>query len=216
MNDESSSAQADCSRRARIALVDDDEWVRFSTARLLRAEGYQVDCYESGDAFLQSGDAASVDVVLLDMQMPGSNGIDTLRALGKGSDRPCILMLSGHGDVGLAVQAMKLGALDFLEKPASPQTLVAALDQALSHHARRGAQAAAREAACRRLEPLSERQRQVLARMVDGRPNKLIAFELGLSIRTVEAYRAQLLDKLGVRSTAEAVRIAIDAGMLGN
>jgi two-component system response regulator FixJ len=215
VKDESSPVQAGCKPGSRIALVDDDEWVRFSTARLLRAEGYQVDCYESGDAFLQSGDAASVDVVLLDMQMPGSSGIDTLRALGKGSDRPCILMLSGHGDVGLAVQAMKLGALDFIEKPASPKILVSALDQALSHHASKGAKAAVRKAACRRLEQLSDRQRQVLARMVEGRPNKLIAFELGLSIRTVEAYRAQLLDKLGVRSTAEAVRIAIDAGMIG-
>jgi two-component system response regulator FixJ len=125
-------------------------------------------------------------------------------------------MLSGHGDIGLAVEAMKLGALDFLEKPASPAVLIAALDSALAQHAQKEAKSAAREAASRRLEPLSERQRQVLAHMIEGRPNKLIAFELGLSIRTVEAYRAQLLDKLGVRSTAEAVRIAIDAGLLGN
>lgn len=201
-------------RNRRIALVDDDDWVRLSTARLLRGEGYRVDCFASGDEFLREADIGGFDVVLLDMQMPGANGLDTLRALAERGVRPCVLMLSGHGDVGLAVEAMKLGALDFLEKPVSPVVLVAAIDEAAERYERRIAEVAARALARRRIERLSDRQRQILARIVEGQPNKAIAFELGLSVRTIEAYRAELLARLGVRSTAEAVRLALAADLI--
>lgn len=204
----------DGTRARRIALVDDDDWVRLSTARLLRSEGYRVDGFASGDEFLDRADFGAFDAVLLDMQMPGANGIDTLRALAERGVRTCVLMLSGHGDVGLAVEAMKLGALDFLEKPVSPGALVAAIDEAAERHERRTAEVAARVLARRRIERLSDRQRQILCRIVEGQANKSIAFELGLSVRTIEAYRAELLGRLGVRSTAEAVRLALAADLI--
>jgi two-component system response regulator FixJ len=198
----------------RIALVEEDDWVRLSTARLLQNEGYLVDCYASGDALLSDGDLAAVDAVLLDMEMPGANGLDTLRALAGRDERPCVLVTSRHGDIGLAVEAMKLGAIDFLEKPVPRAALIAAIAEAAALHEHRGAVDAVRLLARQRIGSLSERQLQILARIVNGRSNKAIAFELGLSVRTIEAYRAELLARLGVRSTAEAVRLALAADLI--
>ena len=197
-----------------IAIVDDDDAVRTSTARLLESAGHRVLSFASGDDFLRARLPDSLNCILLDMRMPGMSGLEVLRALGEHEHAPSVLVLTGHGDIPMAVEAMKLGAIDFIEKPYAPKALLAAIDSASEHHEQmRAAMEGSREAAAL-IETLSDRQRQVLAGIVKGRPNKLIAYDLGLSIRTVEAYRAQLLDKLGVRSTAEAVRIAIAAGMV--
>jgi two-component system response regulator FixJ len=196
-----------------VAIVDDDDAVRRSTTALLERAGYRVRAFASGDAFLAAQLPGDSDCILLDMRMPGTNGIGVLKALGGWPAMPPVLVLTGHGAVSEAVEAMKLGAADFLEKPYPPTSLLQAIGQALEP--RPGNKAAAIDAAAAaKVDTLSQRQMQVLRGILKGQPNKVIAYELDLSIRTVEAYRAQLLEKLGVRGTAEAVRLAIAAGML--
>jgi two-component system response regulator FixJ len=196
-----------------IAIVDDDEMVRRSTAVLLTRAGYRTRTFESGDAFLDAQRPGDSDCVLLDMRMPGTDGLGVLQALGRWRSMPPVLMLTAHGAVPEAVEAMKLGATDFLEKPYPACDLLSAIGTALESGPT-GKAAAIDAKAVAKVAKLSPRQKQVLSFMLRGAPNKVIAFEIGLSIRTVEAYRAQLLEKLGVRGTAEAVRLAIAAGML--
>jgi two-component system, LuxR family, response regulator FixJ len=197
----------------RIAIVDDDDAVRVSTARLLESAGHRVHSFANGDDFLKARLPEGLNCVLLDMRMPGLSGLDVLRAIGDQDNPPSGLMLTGHGDIPLAVEAMKLGAIDFIEKPYAPRKLLDAIESASELYEQSQAQQSGNREAEKLVESLSERQRQVLHGIVRGRPNKIIAYELSLSIRTVEAYRAQMLEKLGVRSTAEAVRIAIAAGL---
>jgi two-component system response regulator FixJ len=201
--------------RHLVAIVDDDDAVRRSTATLLERSGYGVRQFVSGDAFLALDDRVDFDCVLLDLQMPGTGGIGILSALQARPLMPAVLVLTGHGAIAKAVEAMKLGAYDFLEKPYPAKSLMEAIGAALAARAQRRAGTVDREAAAR-ISSLSKRQHEVLKGVLDGKQNKVIAYELHLSIRTVEAYRSQLLDKLGVRGTAEAVRLAISAGMLAS
>jgi two-component system, LuxR family, response regulator FixJ len=196
-----------------VAVVDDDDAVRRSTATLLERAGYRVRAFESGDAFLAAQLPGDSDCILLDMRMPGTNGLGVLKALGEWETMPPVLVLTGHGAVPEAVEAMKLGAADFLEKPYPAQSLIQAIGNAMATRRKQKAGTVDPEAAAK-VETLSQRQLQVLRGILKGQPNKIIAYELALSIRTVEAYRAQLLEKLGVRGTADAVRLAIAAGML--
>jgi two-component system, LuxR family, response regulator FixJ len=196
-----------------VAIVEDDDAVRRSTTALLERAGYRVRAFASGDAFLAAQLPGDSDCILLDMRMPGTNGLGVLRALGSWETMPPVLVLTGHGAVPEAVEAMKLGAADFLEKPYPAQSLLQAIAQALAVRPRTKSGEPDPQAAAK-VATLSQRQLQVLRGILKGQPNKIIAFELSLSIRTVEAYRAQLLEKLGVRGTADAVRLAIAAGML--
>jgi len=196
-----------------IAIVDDNEMVRRSTAMLLERVGYRIRTFESGDAFLAAQLPGDSDCVLLDLRMAGTDGLGVLKALGAWESMPPVLMLTAHGAVPEAVEAMKLGAADFLEKPYPAEALLSAIGAALETGPA-GKAAAGDVSAVAKVGQLSPRQRQVLRFMLKGQPNKIIAYELSLSVRTVEAYRAQLLEKLGVRGTAEAVRLAIAAGML--
>jgi two-component system response regulator FixJ len=194
-----------------VAVVDDDDAVRLSTAGLLRRAGHRVASFTSGSEFLASDLPKKLSCVLLDMRMPGMDGLAVMRALlDRGVAIP-ILVLTGHGDVPLAVEAMKLGAVDFLEKPYPPADLLDAIHRICQAPLATGA--AADKAAKAKIDGLSARQRAVLLGILKSQPNKIIAWELGLSIRTVEAYRAQMLAKLGVRGTAQAVRLALAAGM---
>jgi two-component system response regulator FixJ len=208
-----SGADALDKSRPLVAIVDDDQAVRRSTAALLEICGYRVREFAGGDAFLATQDPVDFDCVLLDLQMPGTSGIGVLNALQAWPLKPAVLVLTGHGAIAKAVEAMKLGAYDFLEKPYPAKSLIDAISGALAARAQARTGAIDGDAVAR-ISSLSRRQREVLQGVLDGKPNKIIAYELGLSIRTVEAYRAQLLEKLGVRGTAEAVRLAISAGML--
>jgi len=198
--------------RQLIAIVDDDDAVRDSTAALLRAADFAVERYDSGDAFLEMA-TAPVDCILLDVQMPGASGIDVLKQLGEREAFPPVIVLTGHGDIDLAVEAMKLGALDFLQKPFDPAGLLEALQSVIRARQQRLNSALPTEAAIQLVNRLSGRQKQVLRGMLGGEPNKIIAWKLGLSVRTIEAYRAQLMARLDVRSIAEAVQIALAAGL---
>jgi two-component system response regulator FixJ len=195
-----------------IAIVDDVAAAR-STAALLEGAGYRVGTFESGDSFLATQRPGDWDCVVLDLHTPGIKGIDTLKALGAWESVPPVLVLTAQGAITEAVQAMKLGAFDFLEKPYPAEFFLEAVGEAIASGSRRKAGAVDPEAVAR-IAALPQRQGQVLRGILKGQPNKVIAYELGLSIRTIEAYRAALLDKLGVRGTAAAVRLAIAAGML--
>lgn len=196
-----------------IAVVDDDSDLRRSTADLLRAEGYRVESFTNGAEFIASDPSGRLAGILLDIEMPGMDGIGVLEALRERGVKVPVLVVTGQGDVPTAVKAMRLGAVNFVEKPYVAADLLRALRDALEGPGPRqmlppdGGQSRAKVAA------LTERQRNVLLGVMQGKANKIIAYELGLSVRTVESYRAQMLEKLGVRGTAEAVRIAIAAGL---
>ena len=196
-----------------IAVVDDDDGARLSTEWLLESAGYRVLPFADGESFLASRLLHRVTCVLLDMRMPGLSGLDVLEALAGREDSPAVLVLTGHASIPTAVAAMKLQAADVIEKPYAHPALLGAVERALAIGARARASRARKGEARALVDGLPERQRQVLTGMTRGRPNKIIAWELGLSVRTVETYRAQLLDRLRVRSTAEAVRIALAAGL---
>jgi len=196
-----------------VAIVEDDDAVRQSTAGLLRRAGHSVESFTDGSEFLASDLPTNLGCILLDMRMPGMDGLSVMRVLREREVAVPILVLTGHGDVPLAVEAMRLGAVDFLEKPYPPGDLLEAIRHACNTPvALPGAQPINKQAQAK-VATLSERQRAVLLGILKGQPNKIIAWELGLSIRTVEAYRAQMLIKLGVRGTAEAVRMAMAAGL---
>lgn len=199
----------------RIVVVDDDVAVRDSTVTLLESAGHFVIPFESGTALVEAGIPPGTDVILLDMMMPGLNGLETVRALrNSAAELPPIVMLTGHGDIPLAVEAMKLGAAEFLEKPYPMKELidlVSTLERAPppSHDAN-----PQRAAAKDKVAVLTNRQREVLKGMAMGEPSKVTAHRLGLSVRTVEAYRGHVFGRLGVRGMAEAVAIATLAGLL--
>jgi two-component system response regulator FixJ len=180
---------------------------------LLKAEGYRVLSFTNGAEFIASDPDGRLSCILLDIGMPGLDGIGVLQALGERGLRAPVLVITGQGDIPTAVKAMRLGAVNFIEKPYAADELLRAVREALEGLAPRrmlppdGGQARARVAS------LTERQRNVLLGVMKGRANKMIAFELGLSVRTVESYRAQMLEKLGASGTAEAVRIGIAAGL---
>ena len=198
-----------------IYIVDDDDPLRASLQSLLSVDRrHVVRAFRSGDAFLQQAEELDPGVTLLDFHMPGVNGIDVLRALGPMGNKFVSIILTGQGDVSLAVQAMQAGALDFLEKPYEPTRLLATIEIAFERLEQGNAAIERAEAAKARIAKLSSRETEVFKGLIDGRPNKVIAHELSLSPRTVEIYRSNLMDKLEVRSLSEALRIAFAAGLV--
>lgn len=197
---------------ALIAIVDDDNDLRRSTGDLLRAEGYRVQSFTNGAEFIAAEPGPSLACILLDIEMPGLDGIGVLVALRDRGVRAPVVVMTGVGDVPTAVRAMRLGAVNFLEKPWLVDELLRAVRDALDGPGSRQKLSAGGGQARAKVAGLTERQRRVLQGVMQGQVNKVIAWELGLSVRTVESYRAQMLEKLGVRSTAEAVRIGIAAG----
>ena len=197
-------------------IVDDDVHVAESTAFLLRTEGYDTTIHGSAEAFLRALPDLDHGCILLDIRMPGINGLELQRHLRDGGSTMPVVIITGHGDVDTAVRAMKDGALDYLQKPFSREELLTAV-QAATRPPRRLAPAVhtSDEAtqACARIEQLTRREQQVLRGLVRGRANKVIAFDLGLSPRTVELYRANAMRKLGVRSLSEMLHLAFLAGL---
>jgi len=195
-----------------IHVVDDDAAVRRSLARLLHSAGFGTNCYASAPHFLAVASQLSEGCLLLDIRMPDIDGMELqARLRGMGIGLP-IIMMTGRGDVPTAVRAMKGGAVDFLEKPFDDGALLRAIETALAaDHAGRGSEAAH---AAQQVARLSRREREVLDALVAGRSNKIIAYDLGLSVRTIEVHRARMMERLGTRQLAEAVRLAVLAQML--
>lgn len=197
-----------------IYVVDDDEAIRASLLALLGTRSDTViRAFSSGDGILRSLPELEPGVVLLDLNMPGTAGMDVLRTLaGKGS-RFEPIVITGHANIAMAVEAMRIGAFDFLEKPYDHRALLSAIDRAYARLESTTLDEVARASARERLATLSARERDVLAHLIDGQANKIIAQELDISPRTVEYYRANLMAKLGARSLSEALRTAFAGGM---
>lgn len=196
-----------------IYVVDDDEAIRRSLSFMLRTSGFAVTLFEGGASFLKEAAGLAPGCVLLDVRMPDIDGLAVQRELrARGVMLPVVIM-TGHGDIDMAVTAMKAGASDFIEKPFEKAALLGCIDAARQVTvADRGASARAEDARAR-LNILTEREREVLDGLVEGLPNKTIAYDLGISPRTVEIHRANLMQKLEVKSLAEALRIAFHAGI---
>jgi len=196
-----------------VHVVDDDIAVRQSLAFLLATAGISARLHESGEAFLLATPADVSGCVITDIRMPGMDGLELQRELRlRGSALP-VIVITGHGDVPLAVAAMKEGAVDFIEKPFDDEILVAAVRRALEGQSRVFERKSASAEVAARLGSLSERERQVLDGLIDGHPNKTIASRLAISPRTVEIYRANLMTKMQASSLSELVRMAISAGL---
>lgn len=194
-----------------VHLVDDDDAVRRSVSFMLKTSGHQVHSYQSGVELLKDVGHLDEGCILLDIRMPGMDGLEVQQALQeKGVGLPVIIM-TGHGDVGLAVKAMKAGAVDFIEKPFEKQTLLSSIEEGFTRLQRKEATEDRQKDAEVRLRALTPRERDVLDGLAQGLPNKTIAYDLGISPRTVEIHRANLMTKLDVRSLSEALRIAFAA-----
>jgi len=199
-----------------IYLIDDDDAVRASLHGLLSLRSdLVVRNFRSGDQFLERGPELESGVLLLDYHMPGKNGLEVLQQLGSVSPaRFLTIILTGEGNIDIAVQAMKAGAVDFLEKPYKADALLETIDKAFERMEHDSAGSAQIEGARAKVAILSPRERDVLTGLIAGRSNKVIAYDLAISPRTVEIYRANLMTKMGVRSLSEALRIAFAAGLI--
>ena len=199
-----------------IHLVDDDEAIRRSASFMLRTSGYIVKTYASGVELLARAKDLAPGCILLDIRMPDMDGLEVQRTLKERGVLLPVIIITGHGDVNLAVQAMKAGAVDFIEKPFEKALLIAAIDEGFARIDQAGRRHARADEARVRLEALTAREHDVLQGLVRGHPNKTIAYDLGISPRTVEIHRANLMGKLGVPSLSEALRIAFAAGLGGD
>lgn len=196
-----------------IFVVDDDDAFRDSVRALLEAAGRRVSLFNSGQAFLESRPTTRYGCLLLDVRMPGRDGIDVLQDVVRDHPGLPVIMVTGHGDVPLAVQAMKQGAVDFIEKPFKREALANSIELALRISAAAENRAAGRQDAAALVARLTAREREVFECVVRGLANKLVARELDISPRTVEAHRARVLEKMQVTGLLELVRIAEDAGI---
>jgi FixJ family two-component response regulator len=199
--------------RGEIFVVDDDPAVRDTLSMVLSAGGYQVICFADGAALLAVARTRTPSCILLDVHIPGKSGLDILKEL-HGEDYPApIFMISGQGDISMAVNAIKSGALDFIEKPFRGSEIVARLDEAIEAYARRQAESnsASRIATMHfpGREPLTRREREVLEQFTAGASNKEAGRHLGISPRTIEDHRANIMKKLGARNAADLVRIVM-------
>ena len=198
-----------------IYVIDDDEAVRESLEFLLKTAGIVVRGFESAKAFLDILPQVNSGCVITDVRMPEISGIDLLRRLKKTNPDLPVIVITGHGDITLAVEAMKIGAVDFLEKPFDDDQLIAAVRAALSRDADVTKRKAELGEINDKLNALSKREREVLDGLVAGSANKTIAFDLGISPRTVEIYRANLMTKMAANSLSDLVRMAMLADILG-
>ena len=199
-----------------VHVIDDDEGLRESLAFLLRSAELEVRSFDSAKAFLDELPDAALGCVITDVRMPDMSGIELLRRLKELKIGVPVIVITGHGDIALAVEAMKIGAADFFEKPFDDDLLVASVRAALRQQADQTKRGAERADIDHRISTLSPRERDVLAGLIEGRANKQIAFDLGISPRTVEIYRANLMSKMQAGSLSDLVRMALLAEMLGS
>jgi two-component system response regulator FixJ len=203
------------SDKAIVHVIDDDEAVRHSLAFLLATAGIDVQTYDSATSFLEVAPELNAGCIITDVRMPELSGIDLLRRLRELKVAVPVIVITGHGDVPLAVEAMKIGAIDFLEKPFDEEVLLASVRFALNAVDREQKREAERSEVEGRLAGLSNRERDVLEGLVAGHANKQIAYDLGISPRTIEIYRANLMTKMQAASLSDLVRMALITGILG-
>ena len=197
----------------KIYLVDDDEAIRHSASFMLRHAGYTVKTFEDGPHFLENVEAGQTGCILLDIRMPGMDGLAVQAELGARGIHMPVIILTGHGDVAVAVAAMKAGAIEFLEKPYEKKALLAAIDTAFERLSTQSGDARMKAEAAASIATLTAREKDVLHYLVDGMTNKAIAEALSISPRTVEIHRANLMEKLGAESLSAALRLAFLADL---
>lgn len=195
-----------------IFVVDDDEAMRHSLAFLLKSLGHPVETFASAEDFLAAWRKDQPGCLVLDVRMPGMSGLQLQQALNERGSTLSIVFISGHGDIPMVVRAMRAGAIDFLEKPFNDQVLLDHVGEALARSAQACARAALRRTLHARLDSLTQRERAVMELVAQGKANKVIAFELDISIKTVEVHRAHVMEKMGAASVAELTRMLIEAG----
>jgi len=198
-----------------VYVVDDDDSFRQAVSRLLRASGYQVETYPSAGDFLFRGPRYGPGCLLLDVKMPGPDGLDLQSALGTEQHSLPVIFVSGRSDIPIAVRALKAGAVDFLTKPVRHQVLLAAIEHAIAVDAKTRSCRERLKVLRSRYESLTPRENQVFAQVVTGKLNKQIALDLCASERTIKAHRAQVMEKMQVQSVAELVRIADQLLVMG-
>jgi two-component system response regulator FixJ len=198
-----------------VHVIDDDDAARDSLAFLLRTAEVDVRTYASATEFLAAAPTLRGGCIVTDVRMPQMDGLELLRRLRALDLTLPVIVMTGHGDIPLAVEAMKAGAVDFFEKPFGDDAMLAAVHRALGRRREESAREAERDAVKERLASLTARERQVLEGLVAGKANKNIAFDLGISARTVEIYRANVMTKMDASSLSELVRMALSAGLLG-
>jgi two-component system response regulator FixJ len=199
--------------KGQVYIVDDDEAVRDSLGFQLEMAGYDVTGFSSGPEFLREAGGLATGCVILDVRMPEMDGLEVQSRLNELGLSFSVIMITGHGDVPLAVRAMRAGAVDFVEKPFSEDAILASIALAMRPGRGTAREDEHAEMARERLALLTSREREVLEGLVVGQPNKLIAFDLGLSTRTVEVHRSRVMDKMQAHSVSELVRLALAAGV---
>jgi FixJ family two-component response regulator len=199
------------SAKPLIHIVDDDEAMRDSLAWLLDGDRYAVHTYASGEDFLERHAPGRPACVILDIRMPGISGVEVHERLVRRGAATPVIFVTGHGDVPMAVEAIKRGAFDFIEKPFSETKLMAVISRALEDDERRAGETSALTDVAQRLAKLSPREREVLDLVIAGKMNKTIADAMNISIKTVEAHRAKVMDKMGAKSLAELVQLVVQA-----
>lgn len=190
-----------------VYVIDDDEAVRHSLEFLIDCAGFAVESFPSADAFLSAAPPRSPACVITDVRMPGMNGVELVAELKKSGNAVPVIVMTGHADVPLAIQAMKAGVADFIEKPFDDETMLSAIRTALAKQAGHDEARAERERIAARIAQLSGREREVMDGLVAGDANKAIAYDLGISARTVEVYRANVMMKMQAKSLSELVRM---------
>lgn len=196
--------------KGTVFIVDDDDAVRRAMQLLMRSVGLPSETFSSADEFLERFVPDLAGCLVLDIRMPGLGGLELQdRLLKLGSSLP-VIFITGHGDVPMAVEAMQKGAFDFIQKPFRDQDLLERVSDALSVDQRRRTTDAKRAEVSARLEKLTKREQEVMQLVVHGKPNKVIAFDLGVSQRTVEIHRARVMEKMQARSLADLVRMTLD------
>ena len=199
--------------RRMIHIVDDDDAIRRSASFMLKTSGFDVRTWASGVAFLKDAREVEAGCILLDVRMPEMDGLQVQQALLESGIAMPVIVLTGHGDIGIAVRAMKAGAVDFIEKPFEKAKLLEAIEAGFAQLGDRAGRADRALDAATAIAALTDRERDVLEGLAQGLPNKTIAYDLGISPRTVEVHRANLMTKLAVRSLSDALRLAFAAGM---
>ncbi len=197
-----------------VHVIDDDDAVRQSLEFLLKSADFPVRTFPSATAFLKALPEIRTGCIITDVRMPDLGGIELLRQLREHDCTVPVIVMTGHGDVLLAVEAMKAGAIDFLEKPFDDEHMIETVRAALDRGKVESQRTSERAAIQQKLDSLSHRERQVLEGLVKGLPNKIIAFDLGISPRTVEIYRANVMTKMSANSLSQLVRMALAAGLL--
>jgi len=199
-------------KNATVFIVDDDEAVRQSTAWLIESIGIKVRTFISADEFLEQYNNEQ-GCIVMDVRMPGMSGIEAQDEMNSRDIKLPLIFITGHGDVPMAVRALKKGAFDFIEKPFNDQLLLDSIQRGLKYNTEAMQSVIHNESINQRIASLTPREKEVMKRVTDGKPNKVIALDLNVSIKTIEVHRARMMEKMAVGSVAELVKTALQSGI---